>query len=555
MNRHPKNIVFKPYEQNQLQLFPRNIEELIPEGHLVRLINKAIDRMDINFLIKTYKGGGTSSYHPRMLLKVIIYGYTERLYTSRKIAKAIRENIHFMWLAGENRPDFRTINRFRSSRLKDEIDRVFIAIMEMLIEAGYVNLRDYFLDGTKIEANANKNSYVWKKSVQRYKGQLQAKLKTLLAEIDEANAREDRHYGDRDLAELGGDTELSSAQLEEKLAELETRLNGVKEDKKLRKAVKHIKEDYLPRLEKYEDQERKLGNRNSYSRTDEDATFMRRKEDALKNSQLRAAYNIQVGTEGQFILGYSVHQNPGDSGLLIPHLEHIERLYGSLAERIIADSAYGSEQNYEYLENKNIEAYVKYNTYHKEKTRAYQNNRFRPEHLAYNAEDDSYLCPAGQRLRYTHTIVSVNPRGYKSYRRVYEAEDCKGCALRGLCYKGKGNRRIEVNTRLNSYRQRARDLLDSPEGRRMRALRSVEVESVFGQVKHNGQFRRFHLRGLKKVHLELGLVAIAHNMKKWYHKELDNGKKKAILCLNNFPRLLAAYFSIFSEKQFCTHPA
>jgi transposase len=549
MSRHPRNIVFKPYEQNQLQLFPRNIGDLIPEGHLVRLVNYAIDRMNIDFLIDTYKGGGTSSYHPRMLLKILVYAYIQGIYTSRQIAKAIRENIHFMWLAGENRPDFRTINRFRSSRLKGEIDRVFMLIMEMLIEAGYVHLRDYFVDGTKIEANANKYSYVWKKSVQHYKKQLQEKLKLLLAEIEETNEAENRHYGDRDLAELGEDSPLTSEQLEEKLAELEARLNKDKDNKKLGKTVKQIKDDYLPRQRKYEDQERKLGKRNSYSKTDEDATFMRRKEDAMKNSQLRAAYNIQLGTEGQFIVGYSVHQNPGDSGLFIPHLERVKEFYKKLPHRIIADSAYGSEENYEYMENNGLTGFVKYNTFHKEKTRAYKSDRFRTDNLEYDAHSDSYVCPAGKPLKYTHNKEVVTANGYKSSRRVYEAEDCSGCSLRSKCLKGKGNRRIEVNPRLISYRQRARELLESKEGKRLRSLRCVEVESVFGQIKHNGHFRRFHLRGLEKVQIELGLIAIAHNMKKWYQKELEKRVDNAFYCIKYFSEILGSYFSLFFRKQ------
>ena len=148
-------VVFKRYEQNKIELLPASYEELIPKGHLVRLVNKGIDEMNLEGLINEYKGGGTSSFHPKMLLKVIVYSYTQRIYSSRQIAKSLRENIYFHWLSGNNEPDFRTINRFRSSRLKEQIDQVFASMIQILHDLGYVSLDNYFLDGTKIEANAN----------------------------------------------------------------------------------------------------------------------------------------------------------------------------------------------------------------------------------------------------------------------------------------------------------------------------------------------------------------------------------------------------------------
>ena len=150
-------------------LLPPNLEELIPSNHLVRVVNDIIECIDMEPLIKQYKGGGTSAYHPKMLVKVIVYGYTQRIFSSRQIAKALRENINFMWLSGMNRPDHRTINRFRGKIMKAVIDEVFYAVVEQLLEQGYIDLEKYFVDGTKIEANANKYSFVWRKSTERYK--------------------------------------------------------------------------------------------------------------------------------------------------------------------------------------------------------------------------------------------------------------------------------------------------------------------------------------------------------------------------------------------------
>ncbi len=173
------NIRFKNYTQQQLSLLPPSLEELIEENHPVRVINQVIDRLDLQPLIKKYKGGGTSSYHPRMMLKVLVYAYVNNIYSSRKIEAAIKENIHFMWLAAFNRPDHNTINRFRSDRLKGVFKEIFTQVVMMLVESGHIDLQKVYLDGTKIEANANKYTFVWSKSVQRYKNGIKKQLEEL----------------------------------------------------------------------------------------------------------------------------------------------------------------------------------------------------------------------------------------------------------------------------------------------------------------------------------------------------------------------------------------
>jgi transposase len=180
------------------QLFlPMDLEELIPPGHVVRVVNEAVNRISDDVFLKYYPGGGRSSFHPKMLTKVLVYAYTQKIYSSRQIAKALRENIPFMWLAARQTPDFRTINRFRSQRMKGLIDDVFAAVLQLLIEEGYVTMEHYFLDGTKIEANANRYTFVWKKSTDRYQEKLQTQIRQLLAEIDEVNQQEQKEYGER----------------------------------------------------------------------------------------------------------------------------------------------------------------------------------------------------------------------------------------------------------------------------------------------------------------------------------------------------------------------
>lgn len=520
--RKSKQVVFKPYRMGQLQL-PTNLEDLIPTNHLVRRVHEAIEKMDLEPLIRQYKGGGTSSYHPKMLLKVLVYAYTQQIYSSRKIAKALRENIHFMWISGNSTPDFRTINRFRGEVLREVMEEIFASVLELLIEEGYVKLEHYFLDGTKIEANAGKYSYVWAKSTKRYKAQLLEKVRQLLDEIERVNEAEEAEYGDRDLEELGEERTIDPERLEKKVQELneilKRKLGGGDEtsgesEKKLAKAVKTLAQDYLPRLKKYEEQERILQKRSSYSKTDEEATFMRMKDDPLRKRQLKPGYNIQIGTEKQFVVGFSVHQRPGDSGCLIPHLEGLKAQLGRLPEKVIADAGYGSEENYVYLDEQGLEAYVKYNTFHQEQKKHNRKKRFLADQFPYDAEKDEFVCPTERRMVYKETIHYKTENGYLTERRIYQCEDCSGCALKPVCTQAKGNRRIRVSFRLKEMRARARDNLLSEEGETLRSRRPVEAESVFGRLKQNWQFRRFLLRGMEKVKVEWGLLSIAHNMAK-----------------------------------------
>jgi transposase len=556
MKRKKAPPVFKEYTMGQLILLPTNLEELIAPNHLVRVVNTFVEQMDLVPLLAKYKGGGTSSYHPKMMLKVFIYAYTQQIFSSRRIAKALRETIPFMWLSGNNRPDFRTINRFRGELLKGIIEEVFLAVLSLLIEGGYVNLEDYFVDGTKVEANANRYTYVWAKSTQRYQKQLAKKVATLFEEIERVNAEENARYGDRDLEEVGEDGPIDPHKLEQRVAELnthlqveaqaplpaepeppaeaelrrseilESKLQEVQQalvenpdNKPLKKAAKLLEKDYLPRMRKYEDQERKLAGRNSYSRTDPEATFMRLKDDPLGHGQLKAAYNVQLGTENQFVVGFSLHQEAGDANCLVPHLEGVKRGLGRLPQKANGDAAYGSEENYAYLEREQVGNYLKFGGFDREQKKRYQPDPFKAENMPYDPERDQFTCLHGKRLRYRWTEHRITKNGYATERRVYECESCQDCPLREKCTRAAGNRQVRVSFQLWTHRQQARENLLSAAGQRLRSQRGVDVESVFGRVKEDWGFRRFLLRGLAKVTVEWGLLSMAHNLAKVWSVE------------------------------------
>ena len=507
-------VVFKTYNQNQLMLIPPSLEELIKPNHPVRTLNSIIDRLDLENLVNEYDGGGASSYHPRMLLKVLVYGYLCNIYSSRKLEDAVRENIHFMWLAGMNTPDHHTINRFRSERLKENIKDLFSQVVLLLAEAGMISLKEIYTDGTKIEANANKYSFVWGKSIRFNKTRMISQLKELW--------RYTQQVAQNELMEPEPDFgSLSPEELEAAITRISKSLKAAEVDdqelkKKRLQKLNYAKRHWPGKVNEYEEQERQLGERNSFSKTDPDATFMRMKEDHMKNGQLKAGYNLQFSTHNQCILHFSLHQNPTDTTTLIPHLESFSALYGFLPTTITADAGYGSEENYVWLEAKNIEGYVKYNYFHKEQREASKQKPklLDPNTLHYDAYGDRYICPMGQEMTLAFVRKRKTATDYEQTTKTYQARNCSGCPLAASCHPVYGRANITVNHTLHRLKAQARRLLLSPEGVRKRKQRGVDVEPVFGQLKHNKNFKRFRLKGLQKAGIEIGLAAMAHNIAK-----------------------------------------
>ena len=505
------NIQFKALPSNSPSLFPENILDRIPLNHPVRLVSQVVDQLDLEHIIRQYKGGGTTSFHPKMLIKVLFYAYLSNIYSCRKIERALHENIHFMWLSGNSTPDYRTINYFRGKRLKGQIQELFASIVRMLHDMEYVSLKVQYVDGTKIESAAGRYTFVWKKSIEKNKIKLEANIASVLSDIDAQISRDQSSLGDQQVSKA-----IDSAQLREKIKSINAKLKGV--DRSTDRQLRKLEDDYLPRLEKYEEQLEVLGDRNSYSKTDTDAVFMRMKEDHMKNGQLKPAYNTQISTEDQFITHYSIHQTAADTTTLPEHLEGFESHYGKQSESIVADAGYGSEQNYELMEGQGITAFVKYNYFHMEQKRKDKQDPFSVQNLYYNQQEDFYVCPAGQKLSFIGHATRVSANGYTARVSCYQARRCEGCPMRSGCHKATGDRLIEVNHRLNKLKDKARERLLSEEGMYHRSKRPIEVEAVFGQMKSNNRFTRFTMKGLEKVAVEFGLMAIAHNLRKWAKK-------------------------------------
>lgn len=438
-------VIFKDYNPNQSFLLPPSLEELIEENHPVRTVSEVIERLNLEGLIKNYKGGGTSSHHPRMLLKVLVYGYLCNIFSSRKLEEATRQNVHFMWLAAMSKPDHNTINRFRSERLNNEIKEIFTQVVVLLEKEGLVSLQTAFVDGTKIEANANRYTFVWGKAIKKSKERIAKQLEELWAYTQKVAADEMKDAAPVVFKKITG----------QKVERVIKKIDRVLKDKKIpsrvRQKISYAKKNWPENFKKYRQYEKTLKQRNSFSKTDTDATFMRMKEDHMRNGQLKPAYNLQISTHDQFILHYSLHSNPGDTKTLKTHLQSFNLQYKKTPKEVVADAGYGSAKNYRMLKRKKITPYVKYSYFDRE-----------------------------QKARARNKPVE---------NRIVDLEITK-------LY-------TEVNKLLNTDR-----------GIKLRKQRAHDVETVFAQIKNNKGFRRFSLRGQNKVEIETGLIAIAHNLKK-----------------------------------------
>ena len=499
-------LAIKSDNRKQNLLLPPSLDELVPENHMVRVVDAVIDRLDISDILSTYRGGGNSAFNPKMMLKVLVFAYLSNVYSSRRIEELLKRDIYFMWLAGMKRPDFRTINYYRGKRLKEGFDAVFTQVVRLLHEEGFVSLKVQYIDGTKIESVANKYTFVWRGSVEKYDARLKAKTEALLRQIEQNHAIENQ--------ENPAPEELTAEEVAERVERIREKVDADNLSKEERKALKQIETDAVPRMNRYKEQLETMGPRNSYSKTDPDATFMRMKEDAMLNGQLKPGYNVQISTENQFITNFGIYQRPTDTLTMISYLESFKARYGMQSEEIVADSGYGSEENYEYMFSNGMTPYVKYNMFHVEQRRGYRNNPFRVSNLFYNPDDDFYVCPMGQKLKFIRQEKRYTASGYQQTVSVYRAGRCEGCPLRGQCHKSKRDRQIEVNHTLDDYKARARELLTSEQGIKHRSNRPIEPEAVFGQIKECGRFRRLRLKGLTGAKIDFGLKALAHNLRK-----------------------------------------
>ena len=428
---------FKPCAQHQPMLLPPSVEELVPDNALVRVVYSIVDGMGRSLLESTCPGGGAPAHDPSMMLKAVLLCCAGGIYSSRKIAAATRENVSLMWLTGMRPPDHNTVNRFRSERIRPVFEDVFSEVIAVLADAGHITLDTCFLDGAKTEADADKFTFVWKRSTDGHRDALRRKVHAHLEAIDEMSDEEEA-LAPEDPSEVDADAIRDAAdRINEGLkARREAGEGKDAEAKELKKAAGAIGRDHLPRMDRYERQQAASAGRKSFSKTDPDATFMRMKDDAMGNGQLKAGYNVQAGTENQFIVDTTVHQRPGDAACAIPRCEHVKERVGHLPAVFVADAGYGSEENYACLEGEGVDAYVKHGEFFREcRNKKRREDEMRVANWGYDEDSDEHACPEGRAPAFLRESTRVSDLGYRSTVRTHGCADCSGCARRARCSK------------------------------------------------------------------------------------------------------------------------
>ncbi len=519
------NILQKNYNLNQsgYQLkLPLNLEILIPEDDSVRLLSQFVEAMDLTDLYSTYERINLVS--PRTLLKIVLYSYMNGDYSSRSMELNGKRDINFMFLLeGMPAPDHSTFARFRSIHFAPCSKRILAEMSNALFDLGEISGETVFIDGTKIEACANKYTFVWKKAVTKNQAKLLIKLANFVAECEQLY----------EIKIVHGDTIKMKhvKKLRKKLYALKQKeqvvfVHGIgKRKTPLQKSIETL-ENYLDRLKKYNQEIYICGKRNSYSKTDHDATFMRMKEDAMGNGQLKPAYNLQHGVDSEYISWVTIGPQPTDTTTLIPFLKEAEEYLKFKYKNITTDAGYESEENYHFLETNGQLSYIKPTNYESSKTRKYKNDIGKMETMEYDAESDSYTCKNNKKLMVDHIQHSKTKTGYRSEKTIYKCEDCTGCPYKKDCIKGNNwktpleerTKTLQVAKTFLKYREEDFERIRSEEGTLFRTNRSIQVEGSFGDIKQDMQFRRYLSKGNSNVLAESILLAMARNLKKLHNK-------------------------------------
>ena len=485
------------YNAKQLKL-PLNYEVLIPYDSEVRTFDEVFRRIDIRKYLVEGSPKGRTGYNPVNMFKLILFCQMEKITSLRAMAKAAQNDIRLMWLTDETKPSHDTIKRFMEDSLKGDLEMIFHEINQILIREEPIDTTRLYIDGTKVEANANRYQFVWKGSIEKFRDKLYKKVTKIINRINQRLELEGvffpihSSYQSEDLRKVQTYLESEVHRWEIKF------LYG----KGTRKSA--IQRDYeeisanLVKLTEYEKYLTIIGvNRNSCAKTDHDATFMRMKEDHMRNGQLKAGYNVQIGVADEYILHVDVFQDRSDYQTFIPFLEGYHQAYGQYPKYPVADAGYGGLKNYRYVKSNHMELVQKYTMYRKDtKDKKWMENPSRPSNFKKD-EEGNYYDANQEKL----TFLWHSKKGHD----VYEAPISK--------------KRYDINEALWSLQKKVRENLESEWGIELRIQRSIQVEGAFGVLKEDFRFRRFRRRGIHNVKFEFLLLAIGYNLSKYHNKK------------------------------------
>ena len=508
------------------------------QGYLPLFLSDCLDLLDPVLTFDRLMGGidlnkyltdipeyttGRLRYNPVNMLKTVLFGFMTSGYCSlRELEDNCKVNIRFMYLMDHQTPSYRTFGYFINEILQDKIENIFNDINHAIFNDEHVDLQHLYIDGSKFEANANKQTWVWKKATEKFRYKLYEKI---TAEIEEINAEiawsgvqitTNPEYVPDYLNEIVEQLVL--------LWELDTSTFVYGSGKRKSKEQRHYEHltTFCQKLQEYMQKIEICGpNRNSYSKTDNSATFMRIKTDYMGNDQLLPAYNVQIGVADEYIAVVDVNHYRSDMDCFVPLMEHFKQTYGFYPKYPVADAGYGSYNNYIFCEQNGIEKYMKFPMFKKEtKDEKYHEDPFRAVNFRID-EQGVMRCPNDKAF---HFLYRKNVRGnqYGRKEELYECEDCSGCPYAEKCKKTDKNRTVRINQELTSMHQEVIENLESIHGALLRMNRSIQAEGTFGIMKNDRWYKRIVRRGIHSVKLEVLLVAIGHNLYKYQKKKMRN---------------------------------
>lgn len=510
------------YYNSKQGILPIFISEFLDICDPVLSFDEFMEGIDLNKYLKKIPEHETGCirYNPVNMLKTVIFGFMSQGYMSlRDLEDNCKVNIRFMYLMDNEKPSYRTFGYFINEVLNESIEDIFNDINKAIFEKDSVDLNHLYIDGSKFEANANKYSWVWKKATEKSRYRLYEKITTLFNEIN------------MDFACSGLHIETNTEYMPEQLHNIaerymkfwqldpETFVYGKGHRKTVQQRQYEKILEYTSKLEEYIEKIDICGpDRNSYSKTDNSATFMRIKKDYMGNDQLLPAYNIQVGVADEYIAVVDVNQYRSDMDCFIPLMEQFYKTYGFYPKYPTADAGYGSYNNYIYCEQKGMEKYMKFPMFKKETTdKKYSEDPFRAVNFKVDSEG-SMRCPNGKKFLFAYR-KAVRGNQYGRQEEIYVCEDCSGCPYAEKCKRTSKNRTIRVNQELTSIHKEVIANLESIHGVLLRMNRSIQAEGTFGVIKNNRNYKRIVRKGIKSVRLEIFLVSIGYNLYKYHNKK------------------------------------
>lgn len=507
-------------EQGILPIFFSNFLDIFDP---VFTFNKVMEGIDLKKYLKYIPKAKTGRirYNLVDMLKTVLFGFMSEGYISlRSLEDNCKVNIRYMYLMKNAKPSYRTFGNFINEVLSDNIEELFCDINKLIFEKENVDLNHIYIDGSKFEANANKYSWVWKKATEKSRYRLFEKITSLLNEIN------------NELAFYGMKIETKTEYVPEELKQILNKyveifnidiskfMYGKGHRKTTTQRFYESLSKYIKKLEEYIEKINICGEkRNSYSKTDNSATFMRIKKDYMGNDQLLPAYNVQIGVADEYIAVVDVNQYRSDMDCFVPLMEKFDKIYGFYPEYPVADAGYGSFNNYIYCEQHGMKKYMKFTMFEKEaKDKKYHDNPFRAVNFEID-ENGTMRCPNKKafNLKYRKNIKG---NLYGRQEEVYECEDCQGCPYGKQCKRTDKNRTVRINEELTSMHKEVIENLESIQGALLRMNRSIQAEGTFGIIKNNHWYKRIVRRGIKYVKLEIFLVSIGQNLHKYHRKQM-----------------------------------